>query len=151
MHHDDADDLDVENRLVVLVHFDLGDPLHDVNARLDAPEDCVFVVEPRRGDGGDEELRAVGVLARISHREHARAIVDVDEVFTSSSDSSMWGDFFKAYDQFQLKSAYDSHPQPSILPYRADTLYRLTLLAARVHRAVRWPPAWRWHQRTRLQ
>ena len=30
---------------------------------------------------GNEELRAVGVLARISHREHARAIVDVDEVF----------------------------------------------------------------------
>ena len=75
MHHDDADDLDVENRLVVLVHFDLGDPLHDVNARLDAPEDCVFVVEPRRGDGGDEELRAVGARPSVRHRECVGTVV----------------------------------------------------------------------------
>lgn len=32
----------------------------------------MLAVEPRAGDGGDEELGAVGVRARVRHGEHAR-------------------------------------------------------------------------------
>ena len=63
MHRHDGDDLDVHQRLVVLVALDLRDALDDVDPRLDAAEDGVLVVEPRGGRGGDEELRAVGAGA----------------------------------------------------------------------------------------
>ena len=33
-------------------------------------EDDVRAIEPRRNDSGDEELRAVGVLASVGHGEH---------------------------------------------------------------------------------
>ncbi len=38
-------------------------------------EDNVRAVEPRGDDGGDEELRAVGVLARVRHREQEGLVV----------------------------------------------------------------------------
>jgi hypothetical protein len=38
----------------------------------DFTEHDVFAVEPSSGDGGDKELRPVGVLARIGHRELPR-------------------------------------------------------------------------------
>lgn len=44
--------------------FDLVDNVH---ALEDFAEDDVAAVEPRGEDGGDEELRAVGVLARVGH------------------------------------------------------------------------------------
>lgn len=40
------------------------------------PEDDVLPVQPRRSHGADEELRAVGVLARVGHRQHASLVVD---------------------------------------------------------------------------
>ena len=32
----------------------------------------VLAIQPRGGDGGDEELRSVGILAGISHRQKTR-------------------------------------------------------------------------------
>ena len=37
-------------------------------------------VEPAGDDGGDEELRAVGVLASVRHREHVGSGVLLDKV-----------------------------------------------------------------------
>lgn len=35
----------------------------------------MFAVQPRSHNGGDEELRAVGVFASVSHAEPASAVV----------------------------------------------------------------------------
>ena len=43
-------------------------------------EDDVAVVEPRSDDGGDEELRAVGVRAGVGHAEHEWLVVGELEV-----------------------------------------------------------------------
>ena len=43
-------------------------------------EDDVVAVEPVGDDGGDEELRAVGVLSGVSHRKETRAVVLPDKV-----------------------------------------------------------------------
>ena len=43
--------------------------LDDVQTLDDLTEDDVGAVEPGGGDGGDEELRAVGVLASVGHRQ----------------------------------------------------------------------------------
>ena len=40
-----------------------------VNPKGTLTEDDVGTIEPRGGDSGDEELRAVGVLASVGHRE----------------------------------------------------------------------------------
>src|SRR5712671_1240361 len=67
-----AHDLHVLQRhLAVPGTGDLGDqlePLHHL------AEDGVAVVEVRRRDLGDEELRAVGVRPRVRHREQARLV-----------------------------------------------------------------------------
>ena len=40
-----------------------------------AAEDDVLAVQPGRDDGGDEELRPIGVLPAVRHRQHARLVV----------------------------------------------------------------------------
>jgi len=41
--------------------------LHDVHAAGDGAEDAVLSVEPRRGDGAEEELASVGVGSGVGH------------------------------------------------------------------------------------
>ena len=57
--------------------FDL---LDDIHAGNDGAENDVFLVEPARDDRGDEELRAVGVGARVGHGQKTRAIMLQGEV-----------------------------------------------------------------------
>jgi hypothetical protein len=52
-----------------------ADALDHLHPAADAPEDRVLAVEERRRGQRDEELGAVGVGARVGHREHARARV----------------------------------------------------------------------------
>jgi len=67
-------DLDFSVGLVLAVGLgglDLAHQLQRVVAQ-DLAEDNVLAVEPWRGDGGDEELRSVGVLAGVGHRQLSR-------------------------------------------------------------------------------
>lgn len=57
--------------------LNLGDDVHTLD---DAAEDDVLAIEPRSLDGGQEELRAVGVGTSVGHREEAGASVLLDEV-----------------------------------------------------------------------
>src|SRR5207245_420848 len=61
--------------LAVRLRIALADFVQRIHAADDLSEDSVLAVEVRRRAVGDEELRAVGILARIRHREHARLIV----------------------------------------------------------------------------
>lgn len=54
--------------------------LDEVLALGDLTEDNVLAVEPRGDNGGDEELRAVGVGAGVSHGEEEGAVVTELEV-----------------------------------------------------------------------
>mmetsp|Transcript_25997 Transcript_25997/g.83641 ORF Transcript_25997/g.83641 Transcript_25997/m.83641 type:complete len:300 (-) Transcript_25997:28-927(-) len=54
--------------------------VHDRHAVHDAAKDDVFAVKVLCLAEGDEELGAVGVLARVGHREHARRVVPQREV-----------------------------------------------------------------------
>ena len=45
------------------------------SAPRSTPEDGVLVVEPGRGRGGDEELRAVRAGPRVGHRQRVRPVV----------------------------------------------------------------------------
>ena len=51
------------------------DGLDDVHAFADLTKHGVVAVEPRRRDGGDEELRSAGVTASVGHRQNAGAVV----------------------------------------------------------------------------
>ena len=51
------------------------DGVDDVHAFADSTKDGVVAVEPGRGHGGQEELGATGVAARVGHREHAGLVV----------------------------------------------------------------------------
>ena len=68
-------DLDLLDGAVLstdLVRLNGADDLHSLN---DLAKDDVLAIEPRGGDGGDEELRAVGVGTSVGHREEAGASV----------------------------------------------------------------------------
>jgi hypothetical protein len=54
--------------------------LEDFHAAGDSAEDGVLAIEMRGLNEGDEELRAVGVLASVGHGEEAWDVVLVDEV-----------------------------------------------------------------------
>ena len=58
----------------------LLDSLHNVHALGDAAKHNVLAVQPRAGNGGDEELRAVGVLASVGHRQQSGHVVSLLEV-----------------------------------------------------------------------
>ena len=58
----------------------LDDPLRLCIAVRDLAEDDVAAVEPGGDDGGDEELRAVGVGAGVGHAEHEGLLVREFEV-----------------------------------------------------------------------
>ena len=75
LHYDLQDLQVVEGFLRLFVRGRVFDALDDVHALLDAPKDGVLVVKPWRGHTGDEELRAIGVGARVCHAEGARAVV----------------------------------------------------------------------------
>lgn len=49
--------------------------MHDVQPLHRAAEDGVFPVQPGRLLGRDEELRAVGVGARVGHADRVRLVV----------------------------------------------------------------------------
>lgn len=59
------------------VRLDLPD---EVLTRGNLTEDTVLAVEPRGNDGGDEELRAIGVGTSVSHGEEERSVVTELEV-----------------------------------------------------------------------
>lgn len=52
---------------------------NDLHAREHTTEHAVFVVQMGRGHGGDKELRAVGVLARVGHGQQAGSVVSIGE------------------------------------------------------------------------
>jgi len=56
------------------------DLLDDVHSLDDGAKDHVFAIEPAGGGGAQEELRAVGVGARVRHREDTGAGVLEGEV-----------------------------------------------------------------------
>lgn len=51
------------------------DALDNVHSFDNLSENNVLAIQPRGGHSGDEELRAIGVLARVGHGEEARARV----------------------------------------------------------------------------
>jgi hypothetical protein len=61
--------LDRLDRPVARLCLDLLNLLDDIEALEDLAEDDVAAIKPRGDDGGDEELRAVGVLASVGHGE----------------------------------------------------------------------------------
>mmetsp|Transcript_23988 Transcript_23988/g.59555 ORF Transcript_23988/g.59555 Transcript_23988/m.59555 type:complete len:284 (+) Transcript_23988:144-995(+) len=69
-----VDDLHLLGGLAALAAHRLH-RLDDIQALDDLAKDDVLAVEPRRLDGADEELAAVGARARVGHRERARARV----------------------------------------------------------------------------
>ena len=73
--HVDIDNVHRLERRVVLSCFPPLNRLDDVGASNDAPEHRVLAVKPRSGHGRDEELGAVGVRARVRHREGEGAVV----------------------------------------------------------------------------
>ena len=78
-----VDNLDLLHRLVTaggLVVLDLPDNIH---APDHLPEHYVSPVQPACGLRGDEELRSVGVLARVSHGQPASAVMLQLEVLIS--------------------------------------------------------------------
>jgi hypothetical protein len=54
--------------------------LDDLLARSDSTEDDVLSIEVRGGTKGNEELRSIGVLASVGHREEQISTVLVEEV-----------------------------------------------------------------------
>ena len=54
---------------------DVLDRLDDIHSLDHVPKHDMLTVEPRRGNGAEEELRAVGVGAGIGHAQHAGASV----------------------------------------------------------------------------
>merc|ERR1719312_330246 len=78
-----VDDLDLLHGLVTargLVVLDLPDHVH---APDHLPEHYVSPVQPACGLRGDEKLRSVGVLARVSHGQPASAVMLQLEVLIS--------------------------------------------------------------------
>lgn len=73
-------DRDFHRRFTVArsVRFDLFDNFHSGSHLT---EHHVFSIEPRSDDGGDEELRSVGVGAGIGHGQQARTVMLQLEVF----------------------------------------------------------------------
>lgn len=57
--------------------------LDDILSADDLTEDDVLAVQPGAGNGGDEELRSVGVLASVSHGQEVGLVVSVEEVLVS--------------------------------------------------------------------
>jgi hypothetical protein len=57
--------------LVTRLLVDVLNLVNDLVALEDLSEDDVATVEPRGDDGGDEELAAIGVLARVGHGKEA--------------------------------------------------------------------------------
>jgi hypothetical protein len=54
-------------RLVNLVRSCILNRMHDFQTRSNATEDGVFLVEPWRHSGRDEELGTIGIWSRICH------------------------------------------------------------------------------------
>ena len=65
--------------IVRFISFGIGlcvaDILTDFHAFVDAAEDCVFVVQPRRWANSDEELTSIAVGSSVGHRNRVRTIV----------------------------------------------------------------------------
>ncbi len=70
-----AEDLDGIVRLIQLIDLEVLDLVYDLKAFGHASKDRVLVVQPWRGHGRDEELRAVGAGTGIGHRHRVRTIV----------------------------------------------------------------------------
>lgn len=64
-------------RTIFLVGLDAANAVDQIETGLveDSPEDGVLAIEPGSGHEGDEELRAIGVLASVGHAQHARLSV----------------------------------------------------------------------------
>ena len=74
------DSLDVDDLLGLIgsitgLDIAILDPEHVLHPFDDLSEDRVVAVEPGCGHGGEEELRAAGVRARVGHREQPGAVV----------------------------------------------------------------------------
>lgn len=74
-------DLDSNFGLVACALVAVLDLVHDVVALQHLAEDDVLAIQPARDDGGNEELRSVGVAACICHAEKALLGVLELEVF----------------------------------------------------------------------
>jgi len=68
----DVDNLDILVRFIRLVRLHILDRMHRLQPRKKAAEDGVFVIEPRRGIGGDEELGSVRVRTCVCHAQGIR-------------------------------------------------------------------------------
>ena len=68
----DVSNLDVLVWFIRLVRLHILDRMHRLQPRKKAAEDGVFVVEPWRGIGGDEELGSVRVRTCVCHAQSIR-------------------------------------------------------------------------------
>ena len=75
LHSFDADDLLGVIGAITGLDIAILDPVHVLHPLDDLSEDRVVPIEPRCGHGGEEELRAASVRARVRHREQPGAVV----------------------------------------------------------------------------
>jgi len=71
----DADDLLWVIGAITWLDIAILDPVHVLHPLDDLSEHRMVAVEPGCGHGGEEELRAAGVRARVGHREQPGAVV----------------------------------------------------------------------------
>lgn len=83
-------DANLVQRFVEVVGFDIFNGGAHIHPLHDPAEHRVFVVQPRSRDGGDVELRTVGVRASVRHSNRKGTIVS------------------QAGDEFVLKLTYDN-------------------------------------------
>lgn len=70
--HSDIDDFDILVRLVSFVRLHVFDCMDNLQSRENPPKHSVFVVQPRRRRGCDEELRTVRAWTRVRHANGVR-------------------------------------------------------------------------------
>ena len=75
LHSFDADDLLGVIGAITGLDVAILDPVHVLHPLDDLSEHRVVAVEPGCGHGGEEELRATRVRARVRHREQPGAVV----------------------------------------------------------------------------
>ena len=65
----------LEPDILLCLHLAILDPVHVLHPLDDLSEHRVVPIEPGCGHGGEEELRAAGVRARVRHREQPGTVV----------------------------------------------------------------------------